>query len=47
MEDFDLLASEIQDKTSQDVAAYYPVFQKKWKELLGIELILTSMWRLA
>jgi SWI/SNF-related matrix-associated actin-dependent regulator of chromatin subfamily A member 5 len=34
-EDFDLLASEIQDKTSQDVAAYYPVFRKKWKELSG------------
>jgi len=32
-EDFDLLASEIQDKTTQDVAAYYPVFRKKWKEL--------------
>ncbi|KAI0268255.1 SNF2 family N-terminal domain-containing protein [Gloeopeniophorella convolvens] len=32
-DDFDLLASEIQDKTAQDVAAYYPVFRKKWKEL--------------
>ncbi|KAI9448032.1 SNF2 family N-terminal domain-containing protein [Lactarius indigo] len=32
-EDFDLLASEIQDKTPQDVAAYYPVFRRKWKEL--------------
>ncbi|KAH8999110.1 P-loop containing nucleoside triphosphate hydrolase protein [Lactarius akahatsu] len=32
-EDFELLASEIQDKTPQDVAAYYPVFRKKWKEL--------------
>ncbi|KAI0304101.1 SNF2 family N-terminal domain-containing protein [Russula brevipes] len=32
-EDFELLASEIQDKTPQDVAVYYPVFRKKWKEL--------------
>ncbi|KAF8266870.1 SNF2 family DNA-dependent ATPase [Lactarius quietus] len=32
-EDFELLASEIQDKTPQAVAAYYPVFRKKWKEL--------------
>ncbi|KAN0132684.1 SNF2 family N-terminal domain containing protein [Lactarius tabidus] len=32
-EDFELLASEIQDKTPQAVAAYYPVFLKKWKEL--------------
>jgi len=37
-EDFELLASEIQDKTAQNVAAYYPVFRKKWKELSGIEL---------
>ena len=36
-EDFDLLASEIQDKTPQAVAAYYPVFRKKWKELAGNE----------
>ena len=34
-EDFELLASEIQDKTPQAVAAYYPVFRKKWKELAG------------
>jgi len=32
-DDFDLLASEIQDKTPEAVAAYYPVFRKKWKEL--------------
>jgi len=38
-DDFDLLASEIQDKTPQDVAAYYPVFRKKWKELSGIKLV--------
>ncbi|EED82663.1 predicted protein [Postia placenta Mad-698-R] len=29
----ELLAFEIQDKTSDEVAAYYPVFEKKWKEL--------------
>ncbi|CAL1693811.1 unnamed protein product [Somion occarium] len=32
-DDFELLASEIQDKTVEDVARYYPVFKKKWKEL--------------
>ena len=45
-EDFDLLASEIQDKTAQNVAAYYPVFRKKWKELSGIWLVLTLIWLL-
>jgi SWI/SNF-related matrix-associated actin-dependent regulator of chromatin subfamily A member 5 len=39
-EDFELLSSEIQDKTAQNVAAYYPVFRKKWKELSGIGLVL-------
>lgn len=34
-DDYDLLASEIQDKTGDDVARYYPVFRKKWKELAG------------
>jgi hypothetical protein len=38
-EDFELLSSEIQDKTAQNVAAYYPVFRKKWKELSGIGLV--------
>lgn len=28
-----MLASEIQDKTAAEVADYYPVFKKKWKEL--------------
>jgi SWI/SNF-related matrix-associated actin-dependent regulator of chromatin subfamily A member 5 len=42
-EDFDLLASEIQDKSTADVAAYYPVFRKKWKELSGIGLVLTPI----
>ena len=32
-DDYELLASEIQDKTADDVARYYPVFKKKWKEL--------------
>ncbi|KZT63927.1 hypothetical protein DAEQUDRAFT_72465 [Daedalea quercina L-15889] len=32
-DDYELLASEIQDKNADDVAAYYPVFKKKWKEL--------------
>jgi SWI/SNF-related matrix-associated actin-dependent regulator of chromatin subfamily A member 5 len=42
-EDFDLLSSEIQDKTAQNVAAYYPVFRRKWKELSGIGLVLTRI----
>ncbi|EPS99425.1 hypothetical protein FOMPIDRAFT_161571 [Fomitopsis schrenkii] len=32
-DDYELLATEIQDKTADDVAAYYPVFKKKWKEI--------------
>ncbi|EMD32673.1 hypothetical protein CERSUDRAFT_118698 [Gelatoporia subvermispora B] len=32
-DDYELLASEIQDKNADDVAEYYPVFKKKWKEL--------------
>ncbi|KZV70252.1 hypothetical protein PENSPDRAFT_743561 [Peniophora sp. CONT] len=32
-DDYDLIASEIQDKTTDDVRAYYPVFKKKWKTL--------------
>ncbi|OCH89738.1 SNF2 family DNA-dependent ATPase [Obba rivulosa] len=32
-DDYELLASEIQDKNADDVAVYYPVFKKKWKEL--------------
>lgn len=35
-DDFELLASEIQDKTADDVARYYPVFKKKWKEVAGM-----------
>ncbi len=43
-EDFELLASEIQDKTPQNVAAYYPVFRKKWKELSGNGLDSMPIW---
>ncbi|KAI0049929.1 hypothetical protein FA95DRAFT_1514892 [Auriscalpium vulgare] len=32
-DDYELIASEIQDKTADDVANYYPVFQEKWTEL--------------
>ena len=32
-DDYELLASEIQDKNADDVSRYYPVFKKKWKEL--------------
>ena len=34
-DDYEVLASEIQDKTADDVAQYYPIFKKKWKELAG------------
>lgn len=40
-DDYELLASEIQDKSGHDVAQYYPIFRKKWKELAGM-LIRTS-----
>ena len=32
-DDYKLLASEIQDKTADDVKVYYPIFRKKWKTL--------------
>jgi len=32
-DDFDLLASEIPDKSAWEVKDYYPVFKKKWKTL--------------
>ncbi|PSS02370.1 hypothetical protein PHLCEN_2v4063, partial [Hermanssonia centrifuga] len=32
-DDFELLAAEIQEKSPRQVAQYYPVFKKKWKEL--------------
>lgn len=34
-DDFELLASEIQDKTAAEVEEYYVVFKTKWKELAG------------
>lgn len=34
-EDYALLASEIQDKTEEDVRRYYPVFKAKWQTLAG------------
>lgn len=34
-DDFELLATEIQDKTAEQVEEYYAVFKKKWKELAG------------
>ncbi|KDQ53568.1 hypothetical protein JAAARDRAFT_72523 [Jaapia argillacea MUCL 33604] len=32
-DDYDLLSSEIQDKTPDEVAAYYPTFRKRWHTL--------------
>lgn len=34
-EDLALLASEIQDKSEDDIKAYYPVFKQKWQTLSG------------
>ena len=34
-EDFELLASEIGEKTPSDVAEYYQVFEEKWTTLSG------------
>jgi hypothetical protein len=30
-----LLAIDIQEKTPKEVKKYYPVFKKKWKQLVG------------
>ena len=35
MEDLELLASEIGDKTPADVSEYYHVFREKWDTLSG------------
>ncbi|TCD66522.1 hypothetical protein EIP91_001298 [Steccherinum ochraceum] len=42
-DDFDLLASEIQEKTADDVERYYPVFKKRWKELAEAPRIRTRI----
>ncbi|KAH8099849.1 SNF2 family DNA-dependent ATPase [Cristinia sonorae] len=42
-EDFDLLASEIQEKTPEEVKRYYLVFKKKWKELAEYPRIKTRI----
>ena len=34
-ESFELYASEIQDKTPEDVEKYYKTFEKKWSTLAG------------
>jgi len=42
-DDFELLASEIPDKLSWEVAQYYPVFKKKWKTLADHARIATRI----
>ena len=42
-EDFELLASEIPDKSAREVGAYYPVFKKKWKTLADHARIATRI----
>lgn len=34
-DDYELLASEIQDKNAREVKDYYVYFKKHWKELSG------------
>lgn len=34
-ESFELYASEIQDKTPEEVEKYYKMFEKKWSTLAG------------
>ena len=34
-EDFDLLASEMTEKTPQEVEEYYRVFKQNWQKLSG------------
>jgi SWI/SNF-related matrix-associated actin-dependent regulator of chromatin subfamily A member 5 len=34
-DDYDLLATDIQEKTPKEVKKYYLVFTKKWKQLAG------------
>jgi hypothetical protein len=35
-DDYDLLATDIQEKTPEEVKRYYLVFKKKWKQLAGM-----------
>ncbi|KAF9651344.1 hypothetical protein BDM02DRAFT_3091354 [Thelephora ganbajun] len=42
-EDFELLASEIPDKSAWEVGEYYPVFKKKWKTLADHARIATRI----
>ena len=42
-EDYELLASEIPDKSARDVEKYYPVFKKKWKTLADHARIATRI----
>lgn len=41
-DDYDLLATDIQEKTAQEVKRYYLVFKKKWKQLAGMLLYHSS-----
>lgn len=42
-EDFELLASEIPDKSAWEVGEYYPIFKKKWKTLADHARIATRI----
>jgi len=42
-EDFELLASEIPDKSASEVGEYYPIFKKKWKTLADHARIATRI----
>jgi hypothetical protein len=34
-DDYDLLATDIQEKSAKEVKKYYVVFKQKWKQLAG------------
>lgn len=42
-DDFELLASEIPDKSAWEVGEYYPIFKKKWKTLADHARIATRI----
>ena len=47
VDDYDLLATDIQEKTPKEVKKYYLVFKKKWKQLAGMSVNRAdSLWSL-
>jgi len=44
--DYDLLATDIQEETPKEVKKYYLVFTKKWKQLAGETRSYLSIYRI-